>query len=179
VDDEPGRCETAAIGDFELLHLHDGRRLEYCVSGPAGGPALLFHHGTPGGCTQFGGLADGAHRLGLRLVTSSRAGYGQSTRHPGRRIVDVTEDTERLLDSLGIGRCLVAGPGAHLEEGEEAPLDRVRPRAHARRALDARRLRDQLGREPTTTPVSREDPPPEMRAPLQSPGRQGAPPAKR
>jgi len=79
------------------------------VSGPDGGPALVFHHGTPGACVQFSSLAAGAHRLGLRLVTSSRAGYGQSTRHPGRRVVDVTGDTERLLDALGIDRCLVAG----------------------------------------------------------------------
>jgi pimeloyl-ACP methyl ester carboxylesterase len=129
VDDGRDRCETASISDFELLQLPDGRRLEYCVSGPADGSALLFHHGTPGGCTQFTGLADGAHRLGLRLVTSSRAGYGQSTRHPGRRIADVTEDTERLLDSLGIGRCLVAGwsgGGPHaLACGARLP-DRVR-----------------------------------------------------
>ncbi len=30
-----------------LLTLPDGRALEVEVSGPDGGPVLLFHHGTP------------------------------------------------------------------------------------------------------------------------------------
>jgi pimeloyl-ACP methyl ester carboxylesterase len=97
------------MADFDLLELPDGRQLEYCVSGPKGGPALLFHHGTPGACTQIRGLAAGAHRFGLRFVTSSRAGYGASSRNPGRRIADVTDDIAHLLDALGIERCLVAG----------------------------------------------------------------------
>jgi pimeloyl-ACP methyl ester carboxylesterase len=70
---------------------------------------LLFHHGTPGACTQLGTVAAAAHRLGLRLVTSSRAGYGGSTRDPGRRVVDAARDGGDLLDALGIDRCLVAG----------------------------------------------------------------------
>jgi len=114
---------------FALLDLPDGRRLEYCVSGPEGAPALLFHHGTPGACTQMKALAAGAHQLGLRLVTSSRAGYGRSSRRPGRCIADVTDDTAHLLDALGIERCLVAGwsgGGPHALACGARLADRVR-----------------------------------------------------
>ena len=117
------------MADFDLLELPDGRQLEYCVSGPEGGPALLFHHGTLGACTQIRGLADGAHRFGLRFVTSSRAGYGASSRKPGRRIADVTDDIAHLLDALGIERCLVAGwsgGGPHALACGARLADRVR-----------------------------------------------------
>jgi pimeloyl-ACP methyl ester carboxylesterase len=124
-----GGWHTRTIAKVELLELPDGRLLEHCVSGPAGGPALLFHHGTPGACAQLGTVAAAAHGRGLRLVTSSRAGYGGSTRDPGRRIVDAARDTEYLLDALGIDRCLVAGwsgGGPHALACGARLADRVR-----------------------------------------------------
>jgi len=117
------------MADFDLLELPDGRQLEYCVTGPPDGPALVFHHGTPGACTQLRRLADGAHRRGLRFVTTSRAGYGASSRKPGRRIADVTDDVAHLLDALGIDRCLVAGwsgGGPHALACGARLADRVR-----------------------------------------------------
>jgi hypothetical protein len=42
VDGGPTRWTTAPMADFALLDPPDGRQLEYCVSGPEGGPALLF-----------------------------------------------------------------------------------------------------------------------------------------
>jgi pimeloyl-ACP methyl ester carboxylesterase len=50
-----------------------------------------------------------AHARGLRLVTTSRPGYGGSTRQAGRAVVDVVADTEAVLRHLGADRCLVAG----------------------------------------------------------------------
>ena len=50
-----------------------------------------------------------AHARGLRYVTTSRPGYGDSTRQPGRRVVDVVADTEAVLAAIGADRCLVAG----------------------------------------------------------------------
>jgi pimeloyl-ACP methyl ester carboxylesterase len=46
---------------------------------------------------------------GVRLVTYSRAGYSDSTRNPGRRVVDVVGDVEQVMDQLGADRFLVAG----------------------------------------------------------------------
>ena len=45
----------------------------------------------------------------MRLVTSSRPGYGDSTRRPGRRVVDVVEDTVSLVEAIEADRCIVAG----------------------------------------------------------------------
>ncbi len=91
------------------LQLADGRSLDVYESGPQGGAVLLFHHGTPGSCAPIRALVDAAHRLGLRFVTTSRSGYGDSTRHPGRNVVDVVSDTAAVLDAVGADRCLVAG----------------------------------------------------------------------
>jgi pimeloyl-ACP methyl ester carboxylesterase len=91
------------------LLLADGRHLDVLESGPQDGPVLIFHHGTPGSSIPFRHMAAAAERLGLRLVTTSRSGYGDSTRRIGRRVVDVAVDTAAVLDALGVNRCLVAG----------------------------------------------------------------------
>ena len=91
------------------IELRDGRRLELRVSGPSDGIPLVFHHGTPGAGTPIRAFERAAHERGLRLVTTSRPGYGGSTRHPGRDVADVVADTTAVLDALGARRCLVAG----------------------------------------------------------------------
>jgi len=80
----------------------------------------------------FRAIEHAAHRLGLRLVTTSRPGYGDSTRCPQRRVVDVVEDTRIVLDAVGAERCYVAGwsgggphalaCGAHLADRVHAVL---------------------------------------------------------
>ncbi len=92
-----------------LISLPDGRDLEVEVTGPDGGPVILFHHGTPGGSGQLRALAREAHARGHRLVTTSRAGYGASTRRAGRSIADVVPDAVAVLDHVGVDTCLVAG----------------------------------------------------------------------
>jgi len=91
------------------LELPDGRRLDIEISGPDGGLPLVFHHGTPGSVKRFGVIERAAHKRGLRLVTFSRAGYGESTRRPGRSVADVAVDVAAVLDHLHAPRCLVAG----------------------------------------------------------------------
>ena len=91
------------------VRLPDGRRLDLRVSGPAGGFPLVFHHGTPGAATPYRVLERAAYARGLRLVTTSRPGYGDSTPQPGRSVVDVAADTAAVLAAIGAGRCLIAG----------------------------------------------------------------------
>ena len=88
--------------------LPDGRRLDIRVSGPAGVP-LVFHHGTPGAATPVRAIEQAAHARGLRLVTASRPGYGDSSRQPGRTVADAADDTAAVLAAIGAERCLVAG----------------------------------------------------------------------
>lgn len=91
------------------VRLPDGRRLDLRVSGPAGGFPLVFHHGTPGAATPVRALERAVHARGLRLVTTSRPGYGDSSPQPGRRVVDVAADTAAVLAAIGADRCLIAG----------------------------------------------------------------------
>jgi pimeloyl-ACP methyl ester carboxylesterase len=91
------------------ISLPDGRDLELEVTGPEAGPVLLFHHGTPGGSLQFRQMAQEAHARGLRLVTWSRAGYGASSRRPGRSVADEVDDARAVLGHLGADDCFVAG----------------------------------------------------------------------
>ncbi len=96
-------------GTLGHVALPDGRRIEVSVSGPEDGFPLVFHHGTPGARTPIRALERAAHRRGLRLVTATRPGYGRSTRHEDRRVVDVVDDTDAILRTLRVDRCLVAG----------------------------------------------------------------------
>jgi pimeloyl-ACP methyl ester carboxylesterase len=93
----------------DYVQLPDGRRLDVRVSGPGDGLPLVFHHGTPGAATPIRALERAAHARGLRLVTTSRPGYGGSTRQPGRTVADVTADTAAVLAAIGAERCLIAG----------------------------------------------------------------------
>jgi pimeloyl-ACP methyl ester carboxylesterase len=91
------------------IELPDGRGLDLQVSGPESGIPLVFHHGTPGSGRPFGAVARAAHARGLRLVTYSRAGYGDSDRAAGRSVVDVAGDIVAVLDHLDAPRCLTGG----------------------------------------------------------------------
>jgi pimeloyl-ACP methyl ester carboxylesterase len=89
--------------------LPDGRRLDVRVTGPADGLPLVFHHGTPGAATAFGAMERASHQRGLRVVVASRPGYGDSSRSPGRAVVDAVADIQAVLDELDAHRCVVAG----------------------------------------------------------------------
>ena len=92
-----------------LIDLPDGRQLDVTVTGAPDGPALLFHHGTPGSGRPYRSMERAARERGLRLVTWSRPGYGGSTRRTGRRVADVVDDVEAVLDHLEVERSVVAG----------------------------------------------------------------------
>nr|WP_221379911.1 alpha/beta hydrolase [Actinoplanes polyasparticus] len=92
-----------------MISTCDGRQLEVVVTGLADGVPLVFHHGTPGSARPLRYMERAAHERGLRFVTFSRAGYGASTRAPGRSVVDAVTDVRDVLDHLGAARCLVAG----------------------------------------------------------------------
>jgi pimeloyl-ACP methyl ester carboxylesterase len=97
------------MADVAHIDLPDGRRLEFRVSGPADGLPWVFHHGTPGALTRIGAVERAAHARGLRLVTTSRPGYGGSSRQAGRAVVDVVDDTAAVLAALDAPRCVVGG----------------------------------------------------------------------
>ncbi|HWJ83357.1 MAG TPA: alpha/beta hydrolase [Nocardioides sp.] len=90
------------------LTLADGRVLEHLTFGaPEGAPVVLFP-GTP--ATAAGGavVAEAAAAAGVRLIATSRPGYGRSTTSPPG-LVAVARDTVELLDALGVARVGVHG----------------------------------------------------------------------
>lgn len=92
------------------MTLPDGRLLDYDTGpGDPDLPVVVAHHGTPAAGTRDRHLDAAAADVGVRIVTFSRAGYGGSTRHPGRSVAAVAADVESLLDHLGVERCATLG----------------------------------------------------------------------
>ncbi|MBI1377574.1 MAG: alpha/beta fold hydrolase [Frankiales bacterium] len=91
------------------LTLPDGRTLCYAEWGDPQGFPVVAIHGTPGG--RLNRHPDDAIRVaaGVRMITYDRPGYGASTRHEGRRVVDCVADVAALADHLGIERFAVTG----------------------------------------------------------------------
>jgi pimeloyl-ACP methyl ester carboxylesterase len=85
----------------ELVELADGRTLEVAMMGEPSGKTIFFHHGTPGTTRTVKSL-EGLLDLGdFFVVTTSRPGYGQSSRHEGRTIASVVADLNAALDHFG------------------------------------------------------------------------------
>lgn len=70
---------------------------------------LVWIHGTPGACLVSKTVETTCQRKGMKVISLSRAGYGDSTRHQGRRVVSVVADIQALTQHLDIKRCVVAG----------------------------------------------------------------------
>jgi pimeloyl-ACP methyl ester carboxylesterase len=79
------------------------------VAGPEGAVPLLFHNGTPSSGQLYAPFVEAASKRGLRMVSFSRAGYGDSTRNPGRRVADVVPDVTAVLDEFGADRFYTLG----------------------------------------------------------------------
>ena len=79
----------------------DGRYIDFLVVGPADGLPLVLHEGTPVGLVLYPPTVQAARIRGLRVILAARPGYEGSTPRPGRRVVDVAEDTAAVLDELG------------------------------------------------------------------------------
>lgn len=93
--------------------------LEVCVAGnrkvavdtsgsPTGTPVFLLH-GTPGSRSGPRPRSSVLYRLGIRLVSHDRPGYGGSDPSPGRTVADVAADVSAIADELGLGRFGVVG----------------------------------------------------------------------
>jgi len=95
-----------------VVTLPDGRSLELHEAGDPAGFPVIVHHGTPGS----GVLYDRWESDGVRLIGVDRAGYGGSTRSPGRSISAAAVDTGAVADALGLERFAtwgISGGGPH------------------------------------------------------------------
>ena len=91
-----------------FITLKDGRTLGYAEYGDLHGRPVFFFHGMPG--SRFFRPPDEITReLGVRLITTDRPGYGESSFQPGRRILDWPGNVLQLADTLGLHKFAVAG----------------------------------------------------------------------
>ncbi|WP_066361715.1 alpha/beta fold hydrolase [Herbidospora mongoliensis] len=93
----------------ETVTTPDGRRLAVQQKGaPAGHPVFLLH-GTPGSRVGPAPRSSVLYRLGIRLITFDRPGYGGSDRRPGRTVASAVIDVAAIADQLGLSTFSVVG----------------------------------------------------------------------
>jgi pimeloyl-ACP methyl ester carboxylesterase len=83
------------VHEHEIV-THDGRVLKVLEDGVSGGRPVLVHNGMPNSRLLFAGDVASARRLGIRLISYDRPGYGGSTREPGRNVAACTEDVRAI-----------------------------------------------------------------------------------
>ncbi|GGT29486.1 alpha/beta fold hydrolase [Streptomyces purpureus] len=93
----------------ELIRTQDGRELAVEHRGDPGGRPVFLLHGTPGSRLGPAPRTAVLYRLGVRLITYDRAGYGDSDRLPGRRVAHAAADVATIADALGIDEFAVVG----------------------------------------------------------------------
>jgi pimeloyl-ACP methyl ester carboxylesterase len=87
----------------------DGRRLSTQVYGDPEGKPVFLLHGTPG--SRLGPHPRSAvlHRLGVRLLSFDRPGYGESDRLEGRQVADVAADVLDIAAAHDLKQFSVVG----------------------------------------------------------------------
>lgn len=85
------------------------RMLRVDVTGDPDGAPVFLLHGTPGSHQGPKPRNIVLHRMGVRLIAYDRPGYGESDRHPGRRVADAAGDVAAIADELGLNSFAVAG----------------------------------------------------------------------
>ncbi|GGM39692.1 alpha/beta fold hydrolase [Dactylosporangium sucinum] len=87
----------------------DNLKVAFDTSGAPDGFPVFLLHGTPG--SRKGPRPRGSvlHRLGIRLITYDRPGYGDSDRRSGRLVEDAARDVEAIAEKLRLNHFAVVG----------------------------------------------------------------------
>ncbi|MGH3743328.1 MAG: alpha/beta fold hydrolase, partial [Mycobacteriales bacterium] len=111
VPDLTGRdgASVRVVPDTQVTRLRDGRDLAWVEVGDPDGTPVLAFHGTPGSRLQLSFDAAAPTASGVRLIVPDRPGYGLSTYHRGRRLVDWADDVAQLTTHLDVDRFAVVG----------------------------------------------------------------------
>jgi len=111
------------------VRLPDGRSVTVEWWGAPKGMPIFLLHGTPGSRSGPRPRTSVLYRLGVRLISYDRPGYGGSSRHPDRAVNDAADDVRVIADSLNlcefgvVGR---SGGGPHALACAARLADRVR-----------------------------------------------------
>jgi pimeloyl-ACP methyl ester carboxylesterase len=104
-----GSSASSAAEKEHRLRLADGRTLACLELGDPSGPPVLYFHGYPGSRLEARVAATAAGRLGVRLLSVDRPGFGQSTFQAARRIGGWAADIGALADQLALERFSIVG----------------------------------------------------------------------
>jgi pimeloyl-ACP methyl ester carboxylesterase len=86
-----------------------GHKLRIDVTGDPDGSPVFLLHGTPGSRKGPRPRNVVLHRMGVRLISYDRPGYGESDRREGRDVGSAAADVAAIADQLGIGAFAVVG----------------------------------------------------------------------
>lgn len=94
-----------------------GRVLTVSEGGDPNGAPIVVHAGTPASRLIYPKHDAIAREQGVRLIAYDRPGYGDSDRHPDRRVVDCVDDVHAIADALGLEKFAswgISGGGPHV-----------------------------------------------------------------
>ena len=111
----PKRTATSAPSvipsqlENETFTLDNGDTLGFSTCGPPNSPALLYFHGQSGSRLHGLDFAQGANKVGLRVICPDRPGIGISTFDARRRLLDYPAQITQLGRHLGLDTYRVMG----------------------------------------------------------------------
>ncbi|BCB79117.1 alpha/beta hydrolase [Phytohabitans flavus] len=91
------------------MTLPDGRTLAFTDLGAPDGAPVFYFHGAPTSRLDLVPWDNELARMGLRVFSPDRPGYGRSTPLPGRDLEDWPADVAALAGYLGLARFAVVG----------------------------------------------------------------------
>ena len=101
-----------------VIGVSDGRQVSVDSYGDPNGFPVFLLHGTPGSRSGPVPRPPLLYRLGIRLISYDRPGYGDSDRQQGRSVADAAADVLDIADHLELESFSVVGrsgggPHAH------------------------------------------------------------------
>lgn len=85
-----------------FVTLADSRIVEVATAGHPSTSAIVFHHGTPGASSTWDSWLEAVAKQGGFAIAYSRPGYGLSSRHEDRSVLDNASDIAELLRHFGV-----------------------------------------------------------------------------
>jgi pimeloyl-ACP methyl ester carboxylesterase len=93
----------------QSMRLRDGRTLGFAEHGVEEGAPIIYFHGWPSSRLEPCAMRQVCIEMGFRMIAPDRPGFGLSDFHPGRRLLDFTDDVLQLADHLHLKRFVVLG----------------------------------------------------------------------
>ncbi|HEV8191986.1 MAG TPA: alpha/beta fold hydrolase, partial [Ktedonobacterales bacterium] len=99
----------AIVKTDQTLQLPDGRTLGFAEHGSPEGNVLVYCQGYPGSRLEAAALSAHAAEAHVRVLSLDRPGFGRSSFHEGRSLLDWPHDLVAVTEHLGIDRFAVMG----------------------------------------------------------------------